>query len=124
MTGLAEILDQNATLRRRLAEVEAIHLASIAALTAELAQREAALAERDAQVEALRHKAEQLAQELELLRLEQSGPRSKRFIDQGPNPQALLPFPTEFAPPRAGGLCPPPVDQGRVQGHRRALRQV
>lgn len=111
MTGLAEILDQNATLRRRLAEVEAIHLASIAALTAELAQREAALAERDAQVEALRHKAEQLAQELELLRLEQSGPRSKRFIDQGPNPQALLPFPAEFAPPPRAPVAEPQSDE-------------
>jgi hypothetical protein len=92
MTGLAAILDENARLRRRLAEQEAMHNASVAVLAAELA-------ERDAKLEALQHKAEQLAQALELQRLQHLGPRSKRFIDDAPNTQTPLPFAGDFAPP-------------------------
>ena len=103
MTGLAAILDENARLRRRLAEQEAMHNASVAVLAAELA-------ERDAKLEALQHKAEQLAQALELQRLQHLGPRSKRFIDDAPNTQTPLPFAGDFAPPPRAPVPEPQRD--------------
>ena len=80
MSGLAEILHENARLRD------------------ELAQFKAALAERDAQLEAVQRKAEYLAERLELAQLERRGPASQRFV---PAEQDLLPFDVDVVqPPR------------------------
>ena len=105
MTGLAAILDENARLRRRMAEMEAAHAAALAALV-----------ERDAKLQALQHKAEQLAQALELLQLQHLGPRSKRFIDDAPNTQTPLPFAADFAPPPRAPVPDPQRDDEAADG--------
>ena len=105
ITGLAAILDENARLRRRMAEMEAAHASALAALV-----------ERDAKLEELQHKAEQLAQALELLQLQHLGPRSKRFIDDAPNTQTPLPFAADFPPPPRAPVPDPQRDDEPADG--------
>jgi transposase len=96
MSGLGEILDENTRLREsvralegRLSEQNATHAIQLATATVELAKR-------DAMLEVVKARAEQLAQQLEFLRLKQSGPASHRYI---PDEQDVLPFPGDIAPP-------------------------
>ena len=109
MAGLAEILEENQRLRLTLAEREAQieHRESALAKLAQVVHaREQALREKDdalhavtARRDAVQRRAEQLAQELEFIRLKRRGPASMRFVpgeDQG-----VLPiFPDVTAPPR------------------------
>ena len=78
MSGLAEILEENARLRR------------------ELQDKETELARRDAMVEELKRKAEFLAHQLEAAQLRRTGPASERYIPDG---QGLLPFVADIRPP-------------------------
>lgn len=98
MSGLAEILDENASLRRRLAEMEAAHVAALAALS-----------ERDAMLEAVKRKAEYLAQQLELQQRKHTGPASQRYVADS---QESLPFDALFAPPPR---APAPVAQSDAE---------
>lgn len=85
MSGLAEILDENARLRQQMA-----------ALRSELTGARSELAERDEMLAAVRRKAEYLAQRLELEQSKHSRPVSQRFI---PSEQNVLPFDTDIHPP-------------------------
>lgn len=115
MSGLAEILDENARLRRKRDEIEARFLSMTAALSdkdaiivekdATIVERDVTIAEqvatialREAMVEAVQGTAEALAEQLAFLRRKVSGPASQRYITEE---QALLPFVTDVAlPPR------------------------
>jgi transposase len=99
MPGLAEILDENARLRQQLAELEAARSAL-----------SSALAERDAMLEAVQRKAEYLAQQLELQRLQQAGPKSKRYVPDAAE-QGQLPFDATFAPPPRAPVPEPQRDE-------------
>jgi transposase len=124
MSGLAAILDENARLRSRLAEMDAAHAAALAerdamaeALVRKIehladieAAHAAALAERDAKLEVLRKEAERLAQALEMQRLKLAGPRSQRFISDAVT-QALLPFGATFEPPPRAPVAEPQSDE-------------
>ncbi|MEO0601339.1 MAG: transposase [Myxococcota bacterium] len=101
MSGLAEILNENARLRR---EMEA--------LQAELSDARTALASRDAMLEALRRTAEHLAQQLELARLRRQGPSSERHVADG---QGVLPFPTDFTPPPRSPVEDAPTDDEELE---------
>lgn len=123
MPGLAEILDENRRLRLLLGEREALaqsREATLAALESCLRERDAALHERGAALhekdialqrvtaerDAVRLRAEHLAQELELIKLKRSGPASMRFVE-GPDGQETLPiFPDVTAPPRSPTVGP------------------
>jgi transposase len=85
MSGLGEILDENARLRKEMA-----------ALRSELSDTRTELATRDAMLEEVRRKAEYLAQRLELAQSRHRGPASQRYVPEG---QDLLPFDTDIAPP-------------------------
>lgn len=92
MTGLAEILQENARLRTALAASRAELVASRAELVASRAE----LAKRDAMLEAVKATADDLARQLEFLRLKAAGPASQRFV---PESQELLPFTGDIEPP-------------------------
>jgi transposase len=92
MPGLAEIIDENGRLR---AVVEAQE-ASLRELGAQLAVHRSELAKRDAMLAAVTSSAEELARQLEVLKLKASGPTSQRYVPEG---QELLPFPGDIAPP-------------------------
>ena len=113
MSGLAEILDENARLRAALATEHGRnrHLESSLCETSErltktserlseaealLRERDQALQTRDAMIEALKASAEELARKLQLIEHKASGPASQRYI---PEAQELLPFPGDVAPP-------------------------
>ena len=85
MSGLAEILDENARLRQQMA-----------ALRGELTDTRSELAKRDEMLAAVQRKAEYLAQRLELEQSKHSRPASQRFV---PSTQEGLPFATDLQPP-------------------------
>ncbi|MBW2254189.1 MAG: IS66 family transposase [Deltaproteobacteria bacterium] len=62
----------------------------------ELAAQALELAKRDAMLEAVKTGAEELAQQLEFLKLKASGPASQRYV---PDEQDMLPFPGDVTPP-------------------------
>lgn len=97
MSGLAEILDENARLRRELA-----------AARGELSEARAELQSRDELLEAVQRKAEYLAHQLELAQLRHSGPASQRYV---PTEQDLLPFHTDIAPPPRAPVAEPQSDE-------------
>jgi len=85
MSGLAEILDENARLRQQMV-----------VLRGELANTRSDLAERDEMLAAVERKAEYLAQRLELEQSKHSRPVSQRFI---PSEQEALAFTKDIRPP-------------------------
>lgn len=94
MAGLGEILEENQSLREKLARFEAL----VADQEAKLVIREQQLVDKDAELKTLQGFAEELARKLEMIRLEHLGPRSQRYV---PDEQDLLPFPSEVKePPR------------------------
>lgn len=102
MSGLAEILEENQRLRER----EAALSAREAALTLVVQEQVEALRQKDhdlqtvtAQRDAVRLRAEQLAQELELIRLRRSGPASQRHVEDDTQ-GTLAMFGDVTAPPR------------------------
>jgi transposase len=108
MSGLAEILEENQRLRER----EAVLAAREAALTIVVQEQGEALRQKDhdlqtvtAQRDAVRLRAEQLAQELELIRLRRFGPVSQRHIDDDAQP-VLAMFGDITAPPRLAVVEP------------------
>ena len=113
MSGLAEILDENARLRAALATEHGRnrHLERSLCETSErltetserlteaealLRERDVALQTRDAMIEALKASAEELARKLQLIEHKASGPASQRYI---PETQESLSFPGDVAPP-------------------------
>lgn len=104
MSGLAEILDENARLRLRLAEASA------------------ALAERDAMLEAVQRKAEYLAQQLELQRLQHTGPKSRRYVPDA-GEQGLLPYDALFAPPPRAPVPEPQSDEEPTEAKPKRRRK-
>lgn len=95
MAGLAEILLENTRLRDLLAQRDA----QLAVQAHRLQEQEQELARQRAMLEALKVSAEELARELELRKLRESGPASQRFV---PPEQQRMPFPADIvAPPRA-----------------------
>ncbi|MCB9682424.1 MAG: IS66 family transposase [Alphaproteobacteria bacterium] len=116
MAGLAEILEENQRLRRLLVEREALIVdreAAIAQHATVIADREAVIVSLEqslreqatalevvtAQRDAVKRRAEQLAQALEFIELKRRGPASMRFIPG--DEQGVLPiFPDLKAPPR------------------------
>ena len=96
MAGIGEVIQSNNELREELR-----------VLREALSKAQAMLAERDAQLEAVKRTAEQLAQELELIRLARKGPASQRFV---PDSQALLPFTTGVEPPPRAPVDTPQCD--------------
>ena len=149
MSGLAEILDENARLRAALATEHGRnrHLESSLCETSErltetserltetserlteaealLRERDEALQRRDAMIEALKASAEELARKLQLIEHKASGPASQRYI---PETQESLPFPGDVAPPPRAPkheaedlLC---THLSLAPGRRRGARQV
>ena len=85
MSGLAEILDENARLRAALATEHGRirHLeSSLCEAEALLRERDQALQTRDAMIEALKASAEELARKLQLIEQKASGPASQRYIPE------------------------------------------
>jgi transposase len=95
MAGLGEILEENQILRERLAEMEV----QVRAQATIINKQEKQLVDKESKLKTLQGVAEDLARKLEIIRLEQLGPRSQRYV---PDEQEILPFKTEIkAPPRA-----------------------
>lgn len=92
MSGLAEVLDENARLRQEMATLRVV----LADRDAAVADLQAGLADRDAKLEAVQRKAEYLAQRLELEQLKRGGPASQRYV---PIQQNILPFGGPVSPP-------------------------
>lgn len=125
MTGLAEILEQNARLRQALAEREALLATETSLRQSAQGQLERLATERDAAVA----EAERLARVLELLRLEAAGPTSERYVPVSQIPLFDGPVPP---PPRAPVPDEPcdeessdtPAVQGKRAGGRRSRRRT
>ena len=99
MAGLAEILDENARLRRELSALHGRLVTTEGQLETsrdELMDARAELANREAMLEEIRRRAEYLAHQLELAQLRRAGPASQRYVPEG---QDLLPFAVEVVPP-------------------------
>lgn len=99
MSGLAEILDENSRLRESLVTLEGQVRdkdEELAAQAIEFAAQAIELAKRDAMLEAVKARAEELAQQLEFLKLQARGPASHRYV---PDEQDMLPFPGDVTPP-------------------------
>ena len=92
MAGIAQILDENARLRRQLAESERRLAEARDALT----EAQAEIGTREAMLEQIQRKAEYLARQLELADLRRARPTSQRYVPVG---QDLLPFDTDVPPP-------------------------
>ena len=114
MSGLAEILDENARLRQEMVSLRG----ELANRDAQLADRNAQLADRDAKLEAVQRKAEYLAQRLELEQLKHSGPASQRYV---PIEQDLLPFDTPISPPPR---APEPAAQSDEEATEQAPKKA
>ncbi len=108
MAGLAEILDENARLRREMASLQA-------ALTDSHSQ----LAARDAMLEAVQRKAEFLAHQLELAQLRHARPASQRYV---PAEQDMLPFPAGISPPPRAPVVDPQSDDEATERTARRKR--
>jgi len=101
MSGLAEILDENTRLRNQLAAQARV-----------LEAHEAALAAREEELAAVTKRAEELAQELWLVRQARQGPASQRYV---PPEQSELPmFADAPAPPREA-VAEPPADEEETE---------
>lgn len=109
MSGLAEILDENARLREELA-----------ARDAALAARDAALAEREAELETVTKRAKELAQELWLVREARRGPASQRYV---PAEQGRLPMFHEVPPPPREPVAEPQSDVEETEKPARKKRK-
>jgi hypothetical protein len=100
MSVIGEILDENTRIRESVRSLEGRISKQNASHATELAQRiseqNASHATELAKRDAIKERAEQLAKQLEFLRLKQGGPASQRYI---PDEQDLLPFPGDIAPP-------------------------
>lgn len=106
MLGLAEILDENHRLRKSMTALEGQvsemtgglrdRDEALATQALELATAASELAKRDAMLEAVKARAEELAQQLEFLKLKARGPASQRYV---PEEQDVLPFPGDITPP-------------------------
>ena len=99
MSGLAEILEENARLRQQMAALR-VELSDTQTTLSDtqsvLSDTRTELATRDAMLEEVRRKAEYLAQRLELAQLRYGGRASQRYV---PTEQDLLPFHADIGPP-------------------------
>ena len=108
MTGLGQILDENNRLResvqmleRRISELSEGHAVE--------------LAKRDAMLDVMKTHAEQLAQQLEFLRLKRGGAASHRYLSPG---QDVLPFPGDITPPPRAPK-PEPTDEETPESNKK-----
>ncbi len=147
MAGLAEILQENRRLRERLLEKEQRLKERDERLKERderlkerderlkerderlreqdqvLAAHRETIAQRDAMLDALKASAEELAQQLELLKQKARGPASQRFV---PDEQEPLPFPGDIAPPPRAPRAEPeaePAPKGKRRGKKPRRRK-
>jgi len=92
MTGLGEILAENSRLRDEIRRGEEALRRKDQVIEAQATE----LAKREAMLEAVKEQAEQLARQLELIKLKARGPASQRYV---PVEQGMLPFPGDIKPP-------------------------
>jgi len=115
MSGLGEILDQNARLRQALDAAEQGRLAAeqgrLAAEQGRLAA-EQELARRGEELAVVTKRADELAQELWLVRQGHRGPASQRYV---PPEQGHLPMFSEASAPPREAVAVPPADEEETE---------
>lgn len=119
MSGLAEILEENALLREKMASLRE----ALADTQNELTDTQNKLTDTQDQLEvrtlerdAVIAEAERLARVLELIRLEAAGPKSQRFVPEGQTELFAGPVPP---PPRAPVPEPPSDDEETITARKR-----
>ncbi|MEZ5333611.1 MAG: transposase [Thermoanaerobaculia bacterium] len=119
MSGLADLLDENARLRRELAALQGRLQSTEVRLEStqgELTEARAELVSREALLEEVRLRAEYLAHQLGLAQLRRAGPASQRYVAEG---QSLLPFDVDIVPPPRAPVAEPQSDQDPAEPLRK-----
>ena len=111
MSGLAEILEENLSLRQEMARLRA----TLAAKDDQLAAKDDQLTVTREQLDAVTRKAEYLAQKLELANAKHTGAASQRYV---PPEQVALPFSVDLVPPPRA----PKIEEAAPQPGRRRRR--
>src|SRR5262245_54460282 len=112
MSGLADLLDEVARLRRELASVQD----RLETTQSELTGARAEIVSRDAMLEEIRRRAEYLARQLELADLRRAGPASQRYV---PHAQGLLPCDVEIVPPPRAPVAESQSDEEATESPRK-----